>query len=347
MREKRFSVMLRLVIVISLFAVALSYVDSAEAAESKVYRWKLSTYGTPSDWEFLGIKYLCEKVKEMSGGRLILKPFPVGQLYPPTDVVAGVSKRLSEMAVTVGAYLTGVHPAFGLHCTFPGGPIGTFYEEMILVQNAQFRKVTETLYGADIHHIAYGVNPPTAFLSKKPINTVEDFKGLLVRSCAPRDRMFVALGAKPTYIATPEIYTALQLGTIEAVDKGNYSTVYGLRLHEVTKYIIEPPFVCPPSVMDYIANKEAWDSLPSYLQAILREAVISQAVHFFTEGSRQGFEARKKMMEYGLKVCTLPPGEMVKIYEASRSVWKKIASKNEQSAELLKVYLATLKEIGH
>lgn len=347
MKKERLFVALRLVLVISLLVGALGYVNAAQASESKVFRWKLSTYGTPSDWEFLGIKYLCDRVNEMSGGRLILKPFPVGQLYPPTDAVSGVSKRLSEMAVTVGAYLTGVHPAFGLHCTFPGSPISTFYEEVMLVQKPDFRKVTEKIYGPEVHHIAYGVNPPTAFLSKKPINSVADFKGLLVRSCAPRDRMFVELGAKPTYIATPEIYTALQLGTIEAVDKGNYATVYGLRLHEVTKYIIEPPFVCPPSVMDYIANKKAWDSLPADIQAIVREAVISQAVNFFTEGSRQGFEARRKMMEYGLKVCTLPPQEMEKIYGASRKVWREIASKNEQSAELLKVYLGTLKEIGY
>jgi len=347
MKEKKFFVTLRLVLVISLLVATLGYVDSVEAAKSKVYRWKLSTYGTPSDWEFLGIKYLCNKVKDMSAGRLILKPFPVGQLYPPTDVVAGVSKRLSEMAVTVGAYLTGVHPAFGIHCSFPGGPIENFYQEMILVQQPAWKKVTEKLYGPKIHHIAYGVNPPTALLSNRKIKTIDDFKGLLVRSCSPGDRMFVSLGAKPTYIATPEIYTALQLGTIDAVDKGNYVTVYGLRLHEVTKYLIEPQFVCPPSAMDYIANKESWDSLPPDLQAILREAVISQAVHFYTEAKRQGFEARQKMIDAGLEVNTIGSEGMKEIYAKARTVWEKIASENEQSAELLKVYLDTIKGLGY
>lgn len=341
--KKIFGVSMVLLVLI----LALSVGTVQAQAKSKVYTWKCSTYGTPSDWEFLGFKYFSDRVKEMSDGRMNVKLYPVNELYPPTDSVGGTSRGLSELAITGGFYLDGIHRAFGLHNNLTGGPISSYGEAMMVAQNPAFQKISAKLYGPKIQHVGYVINPTMPILSKKPIHKAEDFKGLIVRSSAPRDRMFKKLGAKATYIATPEIYTALQLGTIDVVDKGNYSGVYGLRLHEVTKYIIEPPFQTPAGIIDIIATKKRWDSLPPDLQTILKQAAITAGLHYWAEGTRQGFEARKKMIEYGLKVINLPPEEMAKIHKAARELWKEFSNETPESAELVRIYMETCKQLGY
>jgi len=316
-------------------------------AKPAALNWKISVFGTPSDWEYQGIKYFCDAVGNMTAGRLTLKMFQVGVPYPPTESVSGVSRGLTEMAVTGGYYLSGVHKAFGVYALMPAGPMNKFTEHLMLANTPGYQAITKKLYGPKIHHVAHAVNPPTAFLSKKPITKLADFQGVLLRTTSPRDRVFSKLGAKPTYIATPEIYTALQLGTIEGVDKGGYINVFGLRLHEVTKYIIEPQFICPMATMDIIANKASWDTLPKDIQAIVTEAGISTAVHFYVEGQRLDFEARKKMMDSGLKLNTIPPEEMAKIYKLAREVWTQLAAETPEGAEIIKLYLDTARACGY
>ncbi|KPK90691.1 MAG: hypothetical protein AMJ94_08705 [Deltaproteobacteria bacterium SM23_61] len=341
---KKGKMLMGLICVVSILMLFLPVLSEAKPA---AFNWKISVFGTPSDWEYKGIQYFCDAVEKMSSGRLTLKMFQVGVPFPPTESVSGVSRGLTEMAVTGGYYLAGVHKAFGVYALVPAGPMHTFTEHIMLTRTAGYQAITKKLYGPKIHHVAHAVNPPTAFLSKKPITKLADFQGFLLRTASPRDRVFSKLGAKPTYIATPEIYTALQLGTIEGVDKGGYVNVYGLRLHEVTKYIIEPQFICPTATMDIIANKASWDKLPKDLQAIVTEAGISTALHFFVEGQRLDFETRKKMMDYGLKLCTIPPDEMAKIYKLAREVWSQLAAETPEGAEIIKLYLNTAKACGY
>jgi TRAP-type C4-dicarboxylate transport system substrate-binding protein len=334
--------------VMTIVAVTFFIMLAAPSAMwGQTFNWKLSVFGTPSDWEYQGIKYFVDNVSAMTNGRLAIKMFQVGVLYPPTESVSGVSRGLSEMAVTGGYYLSGVHKAFGVYALLPGGPIMNFWEHQMMVRTPEYQALTKKLYGPKIQHVGHAVNPPTAFLSRKPITKAADYKGLLVRTASPRDRLFIKLGAKPSYIATPEIYTGLQLGTIDAVDKGGYVNVYALKLHEVTKYIIEPAFVCPTATMDFFANQAAWDTLPKDIQACVKEAAISTAVHFWVEAQRQGFEARQKMIDFGLKVNTIPPEEMLKIYKDARDVWKQLASESPEASEAVKLYLNTAKTCGY
>ncbi len=313
----------------------------------QTFNWKISVFGTPSDWEYQGIQYFCDRVRDMTNGRMNIKMFQVGVLYPPSESVSGVSRGLSEMAVTGGYYLSGVHKAFGVYALLPGGPMTKFTEHLMYTRTPGYQELTKKLYGPKIQHVGHAVNPPTCLLSRKPITKFSDFKGLLMRTASPRDRVFSKLGAKPSYIATPEIYTALQLGTIDAVDKGGYVNVYGLKLHEVTKYIIEPPFICLTASMDFIANQDSWNTIPKDIQTSIKEAAISCAVHFWVEGQRQDFEARKKMVDYGLKVSTIPPEELAQIHKAAREVWQQLAGESAEAGQAVKLYLDTAKTCGY
>ena len=94
--------LLGLILAISIFMISSPVLGQAKPA---TFNWKISVFGTPSDWEYQGIKYFCDAVENMTAGRLTLKMLQVGVPYPPTESVSGVSRGLTEMAVTGGYYL--------------------------------------------------------------------------------------------------------------------------------------------------------------------------------------------------------------------------------------------------
>ena len=76
-------------------------------------------------------------------------------------------------------------------------------------------------------------------LTTKPVNKVEDLKGLQIR--VPTNQIqtkgFEVLGATPVGMSLGDVYAALQQGTIDG-GENPLSTLYGRKHHEVAKYLI-------------------------------------------------------------------------------------------------------------
>ena len=65
-----------------------------------------------------------------------------------------------------------------------------------------------------------------------------------------------------------EIYTALSTGVIESVVYGTISDAYSLGVPEVAKYCVKDIHK-PHFAVDYMINKDVWESLPEDLQRAL------------------------------------------------------------------------------
>jgi len=80
----------------------------------------------------------------------------------------------------------------------------------------------------------------TCFVSRKPIKSFSDIKGIKLR--VQPSRVFVqmgkVLGAVVTSLAFSKVYTALQLGTIDAEIQGPIN-VRKSKHYEVAKYVFE------------------------------------------------------------------------------------------------------------
>lgn len=76
-------------------------------------------------------------------------------------------------------------------------------------------------------------------MTTKPVNKVEDLKGMKIR--VPGNKIqtegFNALGATATGMPLGDVYQALQTKTIEGAENP-LGTLYGRKLHEVSKYLI-------------------------------------------------------------------------------------------------------------
>jgi TRAP-type transport system periplasmic protein len=106
----------------------------------------------------------------------------------------------------------------------------------------------------------------------KPFNSLEDFKGLKIRTqqAAALVEFFKAIGAIPTPIAWPETYLALQQRTVDAAETA-LPSMYDAKQYEVAKYAVETHH--SQSNVPMLISEQKWATLsPDVQQALMTAA---------------------------------------------------------------------------
>jgi TRAP-type C4-dicarboxylate transport system substrate-binding protein len=111
------------------------------------------------------------------------------------------------------------------------------------------------------------------FFSRKPVSKLDDFKGLLIRSTAMYDPMIKALGASSVNIPLPDLYTALERGTVDA-----YITLFEgaemFKLKELSKYwLLEPHIFQASGTM--AVNLDKWNMLSPKAQDVMINTLLT------------------------------------------------------------------------
>jgi len=132
-------------------------------------------------------------------------------------------------------------------------------------------KDAKDLLGIEV--LSLGASGFRVFLSKKPIQTADDVRGIRLR--VPEIPTWVemarSLGANPTPIPAGEIYTALQTGVIDAFESPA-DFILSSKNYEVAGYITRTHHIFTEVSMMASARKMA--SLPVNVQKVIRESAF-------------------------------------------------------------------------
>ena len=125
------------------------------------------------------------------------------------------------------------------------------------------------------------------FLRTKPIAKPADFRGVKIRlpEAPVFVRTFSALGAQPTPIPAPEMYSALQTGVVDAME-GSAEVAYTFKIFEVTKFFSRTRHILLDG--SFAINAGFFNGLPKaqqdgLLKAAQEAAVAQRAAHFDRE----------------------------------------------------------------
>ena len=107
--------------------------------------------------------------------------------------------------------------------------------------------------------------------SKRPLKTLEDFKGLKIRMQPNQTHLatFRALGANPVAMDVKELYSALQQGVVDG-QENPYPIIHANRYFEVQKYLSDTGHFFDFIIL--IANKQMLDGLTAEKKAAVRES---------------------------------------------------------------------------
>lgn len=161
-----------------------------------------------------------------------------------------------------------------------------------------------------------------------------DLAGLKLRSQPIYREFFEKMGVTTVSIPVPEVYTALERGTVDGLGFPLVA-VMDLGWHEHFKYRIDPPFFQTDLVT--IVNQARWDGLSDEAKTVLQEAAIAyeQTSYDYFQGYQQ--ELDQKMRDAGITVIELE-GETGAAFAASgyETAWERFAAKDEEAANRFK-----------
>ena len=113
--------------------------------------------------------------------------------------------------------------------------------------------------------------------SRKPIRTIEDLKGLKLRTSGAWAEIANNLGASTVILPGGEVYPALERGVVDAIEWATPGINIGLGFHKVAKYIILPGVHQPGAVLECVFDKALWDGFDANTKHADRSR--SQDVH--------------------------------------------------------------------
>ena len=158
--------------------------------------------------------------------------------------------------------------------------------------------------------------------------------------------MLKRAGGTPVSLPGSEVYTALQTGVIDATEwVGPYNDL-ALALHSAAKYYYYPGWHEPGSTLEAIVNKEAWDSLPADLQAMVRvatRAVNDDTLSEFT--ARNNAALQTLLTDHDVELRVLPDDVVNQLKTTAKTVVAEMAMEDELSQRIYDSYMAFLEDV--
>jgi len=177
--------------------------------------------------------------------------------------------------------------------------------------------------------------------SKHPINRLEDFRDLKLRTLQNRVYIdvFKALGATPLPLPYPETYTALETKAIDGQESA-YLVTKSSSYQDIQTYLTETRHFYLPAVV--LVSKKFWDRLSTAERGVL-ESSCKEAQTYHREVSRKmEADVVKDLIKAGMKFNTIEPAEHARMVQATASVIEKY--KPELGVDLVNKTMATIEK---
>ena len=282
---------------------------------------KFANQNTAGHPIILGMEKFKELVEKNSGGKLKVNVFPGGALGSDQANVSAIQGGTLEMASMNSGIFANQVKEFAIF-DFPF-LFGSAKEADAVVDGAFGKKLHARLEDKGIVGLGYyELGFRHISNSKRPINKVEDLEGLKLRVIPnPINVDWVkALGANPTPLPFPELYSALEQKAVDG-QENPVATINGAKLYEVQKNLVLTGHQYNPQSV--IISKKFWEKLSAAEKKIVADAVAESA-KFQREKSR-ALEASilDNLKKNGMQVTQLSEAEMGKLRDKMRPVTAK------------------------
>ncbi len=312
---------------------------------------KLQASSAPGDWAH---RFMTEnwskKLEAMSGGDLKVEVLPTKAVVPHRETIDAVANGILDGDLNAVAYFSGRDPGFALM-----GDLIAGYDDPDQVQafcmHGGGKEILQKLYDKILpgksHVVGCGPYAKEALVAKKPINGVDDLKGVKIRS--PEGlaaEVFKRAGAAPVSLPFSEVYTALEKGIVDAADASAYvnNTAHGM--HKVAKYPLYPG-IHSMAILQFIVNKDLWNKMSDAERTMLEVWYYAAYTAMRREADLEDRDLVAKDKAAGdLTVINWPQTERDKFRKIAVAAWEDMASKSDLAQEALDAHIAYMKRIG-
>src|SRR6476646_2682006 len=288
-----------------------------------------------------------KKVNDMTGGDLKIEVLPAGAVVPAFGLLDAVSKGTLDGGHGVLVYHYGKQTALAL---WGSGPAFAMDANMLLAWHKYGggKELLAKLYqsiGANVVSFPYGPMPtqPLGWF-KRPVTTVDDFKGLKFRTVGISIDVFQGLGSAVNALPGGEIVSAMDRGLLEAAEFNNASSDRALGFADVSKVCMLQSYHQNAEQFEITFNKTKYDALPEKMRAIIANAVDAASADMSMKAiDRYSQDYIDMQNKDNVKFYKTPDAILKQQLEVYDEVVKKKSAENPLFKEILQSQLAFAK----
>ncbi len=289
-------------------ATALASPLASPAIAQDIRRWKMVT-AWPKNLPGPGVaaQMLADRITALSGGRIEVELFAVGELVPGNGVFDAVSEGTAELYHAVPAYWGSKSKGILL---FGSQPFGLLADEQVgWLAHGGGQALYDEMYGR------FGLKPFLCGNSgpqwmgwfRNEINSVDDLKGLKFRTTGLASEMCSKLGMAVQAMGGRDMFQALQSGALDAGEFIGPWTDSALGFYQIAKNYYWPGVGEPSSAEECAVNKDVYEALPDDLKQAVSLACESLYNPVWTEYTTKHAQALEQLVaEQGVMVRELP-----------------------------------------
>jgi len=266
---------------------------------------RLAIPNPPRDELTLNAEKFASEVTRETGGAYEVRVFPGETMVKVPEMYNAVRQGSIEMSVVGIGIFEGLHPGLAEY------PMS--YDS--IEANAAAAKPLLELFSSEIFEKFLNMKGLAAYttgaqelISKRPVRTLEDWKGLLVGTGNRQGSALVsALGGAPVTVFWTDFYSGLSKGTIDAALNSMRSDIV-YKLTDSAEHVTL--FYGQPTFLSYNINLDVWKKMPPDVRKIFLEEAQKACDEMNAYQIRAWKEMdRGKLVDLGAEIYDVPDEE--------------------------------------
>ncbi len=250
-------------------AIGLGCLLSIGAAQAQQkHQWKFISVIPAGQSVFIKqFTALAAEITKRTNGEVEVTLYPAGELpYKAPEHLRVNAEGLVEMSEVVGSMAFGELPPLLLG-DLPYLALND--AERKILRDIMSPLIDKALRNKGVEPIAWGAYPPRNMVLREPVNSLDDIKGLKIRTAGGLEAEYLKLwGAAPSFVVWAELYPAVQRGIVDGLLTAAVA-IESAKLYEVAPHFLK---IDGPVAHIYITvNSDAWSKLSPGQQKIVKE----------------------------------------------------------------------------
>ncbi len=308
---------------------------SIQADSLPKVRWQMATSWPKSlNTIFGGAETVCERVKEMTGGRFQIKPYAAGEIVPGLEVLSAVQDGRVQCGHTASYFYKGKNLALVFGTAVPFG-LNAQQQNAWFYHGGGLETIQKIYSDFNIINFPAG-NTGTQMGGwfKREIKSIDDLKGLTMRIPGLGGEVMSRLGVNTQVLPGGEIFLALERGAIDAAEWVGPYDDEKLGLYKAASLYYYPGWWEPCATLEVQVNKSEWEKLPKEYQQIFKTAAMEANLNMLAQYDSLNPEALKRLIEKGTKLTAYSPDILKAAQKVAFELYEENSTKDTTFKEI-------------
>jgi TRAP-type C4-dicarboxylate transport system substrate-binding protein len=244
-------------LIFTIFTIVTFYSSCKDKSNEKAHEFSYSIFFPPTHTQTKAAESWAAEISKRTNNAVKINIFPGGTLTNADKCYAGVVDGVSDLGMSCFSYTRGRFPIMEA-ADLPFGYVSGFAATKTVNEYYNTLQPDEL---KDVKVLYLHAHGPGILHTKKPVKTLEDFKGLKIRSTGLSAKIVETLGGVPVAMPQGATYESLQRGLVE----GTFTPIETLKdwkQGEVVKYTTNCKNIGYTTTMFVVMNLKKWNSLP-------------------------------------------------------------------------------------